>query len=610
MTAPALVRRLAGQGRGPGPIWTSGGISKSNPPPGPGRPSVGIGADDLAPVAAPEPLPGRDVDRVLDELDVSVAEQRVDAPGVVAPGRDVQRQVVPVRVRLVAVRQPTPAVVLLVVRRPAAFGPFGRGRARRWRRPSTAASRTCSVSPARRPNRRSGRGHPITRLAGTGMRSWESACAFIPSRRHPGSDPSRRDFSGGRLPGARAPAAPSDTLVMACCDPAVGLLAAELARSTGVRLIALPRSSRAALVLLGQGLVHVAGVHLARVGDPGGNATVVRDQHGAGYRLLHVARWEEGVTFKPCLHLPTIREAVNANLRWIGREPGSGARQCRDELFGSRQPPLGLASDHRSVAEAVRSGWADAGVCPRLVSEEAGLDFLGVREEPYDLCFPDRWKSDHRIRALIDVVRSSSYRRALGELPGYESSETGELQRGALMNRTSKGSSMRTSRLGVTFHSPVAERGRRGQDPRPPRSPQSAVDIRRQPLTRDLVVSVQGAPLASLQSGYYTHSRYFVRSVRISNLRFPISNQQTGRTKSLEPELHSKPRGSAIGVATKAWIRYRLVTSRAGRRRPGRVRGADTSPDGSRIEPCVASPSWMPSAGSLLWRLCSSISGS
>ena len=166
-----------------------------------------------------------------------------------------------------------------------------------------------------------------------------------------------------------------------------------------------------------------------RVGDPGGNATVVRDQHGAGYRLLHVARWEEGVTFKPCLHLPTIREAVHANLRWIGREPGSGARQCLDELFGSRQPPLGLASDHRSVAEAVRSGWADAGVCPRLVSEEAGLDFLGVREEPYDLCFPDRWKSDHRIRALIDVVRLSSYRRALGELPGYESSETGELQR-------------------------------------------------------------------------------------------------------------------------------------------------------------------------------------
>jgi molybdate-binding protein len=63
------------------------------------------------------------------------------------------------------------------------------------------------------------------------------------------------------------------------------------------------------------------------------------------------------------------------------------------------------------------------------VSEEAGLDFLTVRQEVYDLCFPDRWEGDHRIQALLQVVRSPSYRRALGELPGYDSAETGELHR-------------------------------------------------------------------------------------------------------------------------------------------------------------------------------------
>src|SRR4051794_25050589 len=40
------------------------------------------------------------------------------------------------------------------------------------------------------------------------------------------------------------------TLVMASCDPAAGLLAAELARIANVRLIALSRSSRTALSLL------------------------------------------------------------------------------------------------------------------------------------------------------------------------------------------------------------------------------------------------------------------------------------------------------------------------------------------------------------------------
>jgi molybdate-binding protein len=87
-----------------------------------------------------------------------------------------------------------------------------------------------------------------------------------------------------------------------------------------------------------------------------------------------------------------------------------------------------MASDHRGVAEAVRSGCADAGVCLRLVSEEAGLDFLGVRMEDYDLCFPARWRQDPRIRALLEAVRSPDYRRALGELPGYDSAGTGELQ--------------------------------------------------------------------------------------------------------------------------------------------------------------------------------------
>jgi molybdate-binding protein/transcriptional regulator with XRE-family HTH domain len=222
---------------------------------------------------------------------------------------------------------------------------------------------------------------------------------------------------------------PERTLVMACCDPAAGLLAAELARAADIRLIALPRSSRTALTLMGAGLVHVAGVHLTPAEQPGGNATIVRRELGAGYNLLRLAGWEEGIAFGPGQSFRSVREAVGSNLRWVGREDGSGARQCLDELLGDRRPPRRLASDHRGVAEAVRSGWADAGVCLRLVSEEAGLDFLHVRDEIYDLCFPDRWDGDHRIQALLQVVRSSSYRRALGELPGYDSAETGELHR-------------------------------------------------------------------------------------------------------------------------------------------------------------------------------------
>lgn len=227
------------------------------------------------------------------------------------------------------------------------------------------------------------------------------------------------------------PADPAATLVVATCDPAIGLLADLLARSHGVRLLALSRSSRAALGLLSRGLAHAAGAHLARSDAPEGNAEAVRHALGPGFRLLRVARWEEGIALAGGLGLGTVAATVAAGLRWVGREPGSGARQCLDELLSGRgRPPVPehLAADHRGVAEAIRQGWAEAGVCLRLTCEEAGLAFLGVREEAYDLCYPTRFEDDRRLRALLDAVRSPTYRRRLAALPGYGGAETGDLQ--------------------------------------------------------------------------------------------------------------------------------------------------------------------------------------
>ena len=53
------------------------------------------------------------------------------------------------------------------------------------------------------------------------------------------------------------------TLVMACCDPAVSLLLSAYAERSGYRAICLYRTSREALELLRDGMIHIAGVHLA-----------------------------------------------------------------------------------------------------------------------------------------------------------------------------------------------------------------------------------------------------------------------------------------------------------------------------------------------------------
>ena len=105
---------------------------------------------------------------------------------------------------------------------------------------------------------------------------------------------------------------------------------------------------------------------------------------------------------------------------------GAGARQCQDEILGNQRVPRRIARDHQGIAEAIRCGWADIGVCLRLVSEQAGLTFLHVRDEAYDLCFPQSLASDVRFTKLLVLLRSPGLRALFDALPGYELSRTFE----------------------------------------------------------------------------------------------------------------------------------------------------------------------------------------
>lgn len=224
----------------------------------------------------------------------------------------------------------------------------------------------------------------------------------------------------------RPSAEPARTLMVAGCDPAVGLLASEYARQTQFRMLVLPRASRAALQLLAAGLIHIAGLHLSDSQHAEGNKKAAAEVFGRDFQLLRVTDWEEGLALAPGLAAQGINSILKSKVRWIGREPGSGARQALDDLSGGRICPTHLARDHRGVARTIRSGFAQAGISVRLVCEEEGLDFLAVRQEAYDLCIPETSLGDPRVQALIEVVRSSAYRSLLAELPGYDSRKTGE----------------------------------------------------------------------------------------------------------------------------------------------------------------------------------------
>jgi len=219
----------------------------------------------------------------------------------------------------------------------------------------------------------------------------------------------------------------AQTLVLAGCDPAAGLLAAEYAAASGFRLLAFSRGGGTALDLLKQGVVHVAALHRSTAERPSRNAETARERLGGGYRLLRCADWQEGIVLPADDHTRSVRDCTRHVRRWAMREEGSSARECLDELLAKPRTSKRIMITHAGVAEAVRGGWAEAGVCVRICAEDAGLHFLPVRTESLDLCFPASMERDRRVQALIRLLRSRAHRRLIDELPGYDASATGEL---------------------------------------------------------------------------------------------------------------------------------------------------------------------------------------
>jgi molybdate-binding protein/DNA-binding XRE family transcriptional regulator len=220
---------------------------------------------------------------------------------------------------------------------------------------------------------------------------------------------------------------PDRTLVLAGCDPTVGLLVQELGARHGVRVLPLLRSGTQALALLGQGLAHLAGVHFTSTSGETANEQAVQSAIGSGYCLIHQVRWDAGVAFDPRRREHSLRALLRANVRWVNREEGSAARRVFDARLGSRRPNGydHVVTDHRAVAATISSGWAEAGVCVRPAAAEAHLAFLPLHQEAYELCVAQSLLDDPRVAALISTLRSVHYRRVVGDVPGCTSTETG-----------------------------------------------------------------------------------------------------------------------------------------------------------------------------------------
>ncbi|MGH7439950.1 MAG: substrate-binding domain-containing protein [Polyangiaceae bacterium] len=85
---------------------------------------------------------------------------------------------------------------------------------------------------------------------------------------------------------------------------------------------------------------------------------------------------------------------------------------------------------HRDVALAVARGDAAYGLTTHAWAQAAGLSFLAVEVEAYDLSFLADHADDPRILALCEAAQSAAFKRLLRSCAGYDPSRAGRVRAG------------------------------------------------------------------------------------------------------------------------------------------------------------------------------------
>jgi excisionase family DNA binding protein len=211
-------------------------------------------------------------------------------------------------------------------------------------------------------------------------------------------------------------------------------------RESGCGLASLPEGSEAGLRRLARREVILAAIHLHALENDGPPANVEAVSHAPGLHdavVIAFARREQGLLVAPGNPhgIGSIAQIARAGLRLAQRQEGAGAQLlllmllARERIdlreIALTRPACATGTD---LAHAVRAGHADCGIATRAVAQTAGLDFVPLVWENFDLVLRQRDYFLPGPSALFGFVRSERLRQRATELGGYDLSVCGEVR--------------------------------------------------------------------------------------------------------------------------------------------------------------------------------------
>lgn len=215
------------------------------------------------------------------------------------------------------------------------------------------------------------------------------------------------------LPGAEV-----DGLVVAGCDPALGIAESLLAHRRRNRTIALYQSTGSAIELLTQGLVHGVLVH----GPEGALPTPPLP-----VRRWRVGAWQVGIAFAPELGRPSVERLVGGDVELAQREETAASQEALRRALaalGAPSPVGPIVEGHLDGARrtAITRG---AAVSMEPAANVFGLGFSPLETHVVDLWIDARWEGHPGVGHLVELLGSEQFGSRVALVGSYDLSAAG-----------------------------------------------------------------------------------------------------------------------------------------------------------------------------------------
>jgi excisionase family DNA binding protein len=211
-------------------------------------------------------------------------------------------------------------------------------------------------------------------------------------------------------------------------------------RESGSGLAILAEGSEAGLARYQRGELTAAGIHLHATKNGDGDANVEAVETRPGFHdavLLGFVRREVGLLVRPGNPMGlTDLKAVERNRARVATRPDGAGAQLLLQLLMHRagidarqvaliKPPCPTGVD---VAQSIKAGRADCGIAIRAVADGAGLGFVPILWERFDLVVRQREYFRAPMQAVTDFWRTPAVRSYAKELGGYDLSDIGRIR--------------------------------------------------------------------------------------------------------------------------------------------------------------------------------------